>query len=161
MGGSPFHLGIILRIRYVLLLINIFLGISAVGCHHLHWARLDDVNYSERLVDTLETANYNIDDLGRISQPIFSAEGSQIQVSGENLQIFEFPSVSSALQATRQTSGDGLTIDGQPFQWVSTPHFYHEGRFIVLYIGDDFDLITLLESVFGVQFAGGISYPDI
>jgi len=37
---------------------------------------------------------------------------------------------------------------------MDAPHFYKTGRIIVLYVGSDEQILTLLQSVMGAQFAG-------
>jgi hypothetical protein len=38
--------------------------------------------------------------------------------------------------------------------WVAPPHFFQQGCVIVLYVGSDEEMISLLASVLGPQFAG-------
>lgn len=148
-----------MNFRYGLFLIHILLGISIVGCHRFEWRNSE--NTQNTLIDTLESANYQIADLGTVSHPFFAVDGRRIQVAGEQIQIFEFPTVFDAIYTTTEISSDGFTIGGQRLQWMGTPHFYRKRRVIVFYLGDNVDLIAILENVLGSQFAGGISYPDI
>ena len=39
--------------------------------------------------------------------------------------------------------------------WTSTPHFYQTESLIVLYVGDNSDIIATLEDLLGPQIAGG------
>ena len=39
--------------------------------------------------------------------------------------------------------------------WMATPHFFKSGKLIVLYLGDDVAVMTLLTGLLGPQFAGG------
>ncbi len=38
--------------------------------------------------------------------------------------------------------------------WVAPPHFYKKEKLIVLYVGDDNNVLDILEGVLGTQFAG-------
>ena len=38
--------------------------------------------------------------------------------------------------------------------WIDKPHFYKSGRLIVIYIGQDKTITSLLEDILGKQFAG-------
>jgi hypothetical protein len=38
--------------------------------------------------------------------------------------------------------------------WASFPHFYKKGSLIVLYAGEDGNVMSDLEEIFGEQFAG-------
>ncbi|HJW83838.1 MAG TPA: hypothetical protein VJ754_05995, partial [Anaerolineae bacterium] len=50
---------------------------------------------------------------------------------------------------------DGSTFDTLIVDWVAPPHFYHKGRAIVLYVGDDAAIQRMLEDALGAQIAGG------
>ncbi len=91
-----------------------------------------------------------------LSQPFFSVDAQVLTAYGEDIQVFEYDSSESALDEVAES---GLTPDGQ-FQtvmvtWIDTPHFYQTGSLIVLYVGDNFEIITLLEDLLGPQIAGG------
>lgn len=142
--------------RNVCRLIQLILGLLLFGCQAILPS-----DYAEILIDDFETANYTVTELGYIASPYFDADVQQLQISGENIQIFEFPNPLSTWLARRQISSDGYTINQQDVQWVSTPHFYSAGHYIILYNGDNYDLISIIENRLGSQFAGGVSYPDI
>lgn len=38
--------------------------------------------------------------------------------------------------------------------WISKPHFFKRDNIIVLYVGEDKDIINHLENLLGKQFAG-------
>jgi hypothetical protein len=39
--------------------------------------------------------------------------------------------------------------------WMATPHFFKSGSLLVLYVGDDAEILDLLKDSLGDQFAGG------
>ncbi len=51
-------------------------------------------------------------------------------------------------------SADGSSIGTTMMTWVATPHFYKAGKLIGLYVGDDSNVLGILEEVLGPQFAG-------
>jgi len=53
-----------------------------------------------------------------------------------------------------QVAPDGRSMGTAMVTWVASPHFYMSGTLIVLYVGDDAALQTLLEEALGPQFAG-------
>lgn len=84
----------------------------------------------------------------------FSVPAKIISVGGADVQVFEFQSESDA-QASRLTiSEDGTEIGTSIIRWIDTPHFYTKGKLIVLYVGQNPEITTLLESLLGTQFAG-------
>jgi len=55
-------------------------------------------------------------------------------------------------------SGSGIDCEDRSISirinWVTPPRFYKEGRIIVIYTGDDHQMISLLEDLLGKPFAG-------
>ncbi len=91
-----------------------------------------------------------------MSQPFFSVEAQVLSAYGEDVQVFEYDSNENALTEVDES---GLTPDGQ-FQtvmvtWIDTPHFYQTGNLIVLYVGSNSDITTMLEDLLGPRIAGG------
>ena len=91
-----------------------------------------------------------------MSQPFFSVEAQVLSAYGEDVQVFEYDTNENALTEVDES---GLTPDGQ-FQtvmvtWIDTPHFYQTGNLIVLYVGSNSDITTMLEDLLGPQIAGG------
>ena len=70
------------------------------------------------------------------------------------MQVFEFPSESDAITANLTVSEDGTEIGTSITRWMDTPHFYTNGKLIVLHVGQNPEIVNLLESLLGNQFAG-------
>ncbi|PIN82220.1 MAG: hypothetical protein COV65_07595, partial [Nitrosopumilales archaeon CG11_big_fil_rev_8_21_14_0_20_33_24] len=51
-------------------------------------------------------------------------------------------------------SSDGTEIGLSVIRWMDTPHFYSQGKIIVQYIGHNPEMLNLLDSFLGNQFAG-------
>jgi len=106
------------------------------------------------LIDALRAAGATIVPAGELSQPFFDVTGQMIQVDGEDVQVFEFPDEATAESVTSQISPDGSSTGTTMITWIAPPHFYHSGKVIVLYVGENEDILTLLEMVLGPQVAG-------
>ena len=94
--------------------------------------------------------------VGILSQPFFSVDAQVLNAYGEDIQVFEYDSTDDALADVDKS---GLTPDGQfetvMVTWIDTPHFYQTGNLIVLYVGSNSDITTMLENLLGPQIAGG------
>lgn len=86
----------------------------------------------------------------RVSQPFFSVSGRILIINGQAAQVFEFAKAATAAAETKRV-GDGATTSAA---WIAPPHFYHRGRLIVLFVGDNQTVLKLLTTVLGPQFAG-------
>ena len=107
------------------------------------------------LIDALRAAGLNIEPAGEVEQPFASVVGYVVKVNGDDMQIFEYPDETQADSDAKLISPDGGIIGNTTIiDWISTPHFYKQGRLMVLYVGENVELINTLEAVLGPQFAG-------
>ncbi len=84
----------------------------------------------------------------------FSVPTKVISVGGSDVQIYEFPSEEDAQASSQTISEDGTQIGTSIIRWMDSPHFYTNGKIIVLYVGQNPEITNLLESFLGKQFAG-------
>jgi hypothetical protein len=113
------------------------------------------------LIDTLRGKSVTVDITGTMSQPFLKAQsGTAVRISGgslttaADLQLFEYGSVSAASADAQKISPDGSGTATTKISWVGPPHFFLKGRVMVLYVGSDPAVLTLLQSLLGPQFAG-------
>jgi hypothetical protein len=107
------------------------------------------------LVERLQDAGATVEPTGNSNQPFFTPQGQVIAVDGQDVQVFEYATAADADSEADLVSPDGASVGTFMMTWIATPHFYKSGKFIVLYVGDLSDTITILEGALGPQFAGG------
>jgi hypothetical protein len=90
-----------------------------------------------------------------VSQPFFTPQGQIVRIYGEDVQVFEYGSEDEAKNETELISVDGNTVGTSMVSWFDTPHFYRSGRIIVLYVGNNSQILQILTEIIGAQFAGG------
>jgi len=106
------------------------------------------------LVDNLRAKGTTVEPEGDVSQPFFSVKGNGIQVNDQDVQVFEFADEAAAAADAELVSPGGSSVGTTMVSWVGSPHFYRQGRLIVLYVGDDTSTLDLLKELLGSQFAG-------
>ena len=106
------------------------------------------------LADELRNAGADVEPGANLSQPFFSVAGQILTVNGQDVQVFEYPNGDDARAEAANISPDGSSIGTSMVMWIASPHFYSQGPLIVLYVGEDSNVQTLLGSVMGGQFAG-------
>src|SRR5688500_4250535 len=106
------------------------------------------------LIAALEAAGATVDVGEPISQPFFSAEGNIIKVNGADVQVFAYENAEEMELESSQIAPNGSSNATTMITWIDTPHFYKTGRIIALYIGNDEEVLSLLEKTMGAQFAG-------
>ena len=163
--------------RFLILIMPIFLVLALTGCDQLllgfsilHPVNgtsdqsneigsmteipSHDLNSTDELVERLRATGAEVTVGEPLSQPFFEVIGQIIHVNDEDIQVFEFADETAAENAASQISPDGSSTGTTMITWVAPPHFYRAGKLIVLYVGENEDVINLLVSTLGTQFAG-------
>jgi hypothetical protein len=120
-------------------------------------------DYSSFL-DYLRDSGAFIRDAGETGRGLFyDAECRIVEVGGIPIQVYEYANAKVMEAEASCVSPDGFSItkdwgDGKTssifVNWIGIPHFYKAGRIIVIYIGDNYSIIILLQNGLGKQFAG-------
>ena len=129
------------------------LFISACLLSPIAIAATDEARYASFL-RALRAAGIQVQTLGPVDQPFFSAKGKVINLSGEHVQVFEYPSATEAEAEAALVSPNGRTVGAAKPHWLGPPHFFKRGKIIALYLGDDAKTLKALEAQLGPQFAG-------
>ena len=108
----------------------------------------------DQLAASLHTAGAVTEPGGDVSQPFIAVPGRILQVNGADVQVFEFSSAAAAADLAAQVSPDGSSVGTTMIMWVEPPHYFLSGRLIVLYVGDNSDILVRLAQALGPQFAG-------
>ena len=96
------------------------------------------------LVDNLRAAGATVDPAGTVSQPFFAPKGQLITVDEQDVQAFEFASAEEADAAVETVSADGSSVGTSMVGWLAPPHFYKAGKVIVIYVGRDSGVMSVL-----------------
>lgn len=89
-----------------------------------------------------------------VNQPFIEIAGILLRVNDQDVQVFEYSSEEEADRLASQVSADGSSVGTTMVMWVEPPHYFQDGRLIVLYVGEDEGVLNLLVEVLGPQFAG-------
>ena len=108
------------------------------------------------LVNAIQSRGVLVEHIDEIAaeSSSFSVPIHVISVGGADVQIYEFASESNAKTASLTVSEDGTEIGLSIIRWMDEPHFYTNGKLIVQYIRHNPEIMNLLESFLGKQFAG-------
>lgn len=112
------------------------------------------VSNARDLVREISRRHIRVKRAGRVTQPFFSRRGHVLKVKGAEIQVYEYSSVGTARKDAELVGRDGSTVGTNSVNWIEPPHFFRSGRLIVLYIGDQPEVINLLGDILGSQFAG-------
>ena len=81
----------------------------------------------------------------------FSVEGIHLIVDGHDVRIMEYPDVAASRQEAATIGMEGWSVNNTPVEWIGWPHFWTEGRVIVLYLGEDPAAIEMITDVLGPE----------
>lgn len=117
-------------------------------------SRVSAVTDRASLISKLRAAGANVEIVGDVDQPFLSVTGTMIKLQGEDVQVFQYSSAAEMEAQAALISHDGTTVGTRKIHWIGSPHFFKQGRVLVLYVGDDKNVENALEAVLGGQFAG-------
>ena len=106
------------------------------------------------LINTLQATGMNVEAGDQITQPFFSVTGQTLKVNGQDVQVFVYDTAQAMEAEAAQIAADGSTIGTSMPSWMDDPHFFKNGRILLLYLGQDQKIMDILSGIFGPQFAG-------
>jgi hypothetical protein len=107
-----------------------------------------------KFIEELELIDVSIGMGDSISQPFFTPQGQIVRLNGEDLQVYEYRNEEEATDEAKLVSADGNSVGTSMITWIDTPHFYQSGRIIVIYVGNNPQVIETLTELLGLQFSG-------
>lgn len=125
------------------------------------------LDYAE-LVANLRAEGATVTEQGTIRENFgLSGQARAILVDGTRVQVYEYDDADAAAADAQHISSDGTTFryqdssgvgQGIVVDFIAPPNWYRGGRILVLYVGTDSSIQTLLEQQLGSPFAGGNPY---
>jgi hypothetical protein len=112
--------------------------------------------------DAVRAHGATVHDAGLGSQPFLRGVDHRLNVNGVGVDGFEYRTTVEASLDAGRASADGSTIGpdfgplggtGAVIDFVAPPHLFHAGRVVVLYVGQDEGILTLLRMTLGAQCA--------
>ena len=84
------------------------------------------------LIESLRAAGATVEPGNPVDQIFFAATGQIINVSGEDVRVFEYESIEARQTDAALVAPDGGSIGTSMVTWIDTPHFYKTGRILAL-----------------------------
>jgi len=112
----------------------------------------------ERLISNLENMGYVVE-VEDVEKSILKGERKWLTLNGsDNISVYLYESNHKMEKDASYISDDGYVYnDGKKstiIEWISYPHFFKSENMIVLYVGEDREIVRALEKLVGPQFAG-------
>ena len=118
-------------------------------------------NFADELSDLFQDADTNASREDETFQPFFAITGEVMTLFGERVEVYVFDSLEDAELAASGIKPDGSIADANGaimmIKWVAPPHFYAGGDSIMLYVGENTEVIEFLDGIAAVRPARGIT----
>lgn len=88
-----------------------------------------------------------------IEQEFFSAPGRMIKIGDETIQVFAYADPAARSEESALIGENPSSIGTTMITWVDTPHFWAQGRLIVLYVGSNQEVVAALNQMLGEPLA--------
>jgi hypothetical protein len=144
-------------LRCVTMLLPLALLLVACGATSNVRQSAPPLDYTS-FVERLRAAGATVEPAGDASAyPLVTPLGRMFRLNGERVEVFEYSSVLEAQADAAQISSDGTSREDPGHSVImdfeSAPSWYQAGRLIVLYVGTNSKIATLLERQLGAPFA--------
>lgn len=139
--------------KTISVLLLIFITTSLCACAK----QVSNVAYEE-LITNLENMGYTIE-TEDVEESIILGERKWLTVDGsENISVYLYESNDEMEKDASYLSDDGFSYDNgkesAEVEWISYPHFFKSQNMIILYVGEDLEIINVLEEIRRPQFSG-------
>ncbi len=115
------------------------------------WWQLDGLDI---LMGAIEAGGLHGEQGDDIRQPFFEVPGQTLNVGSDTVQVFSWPEAVSAWKTAGTVAKDGSSVGTTMISWMATPHFYLANQSIILYVGDNEELVAALDGLAGTKIAG-------
>lgn len=141
-----------MRVRFIALLVGVF----SAGCAAESPVAPRAVTSVDALAAVLRAEGASVvveGSVPRESYPFFTIVGVQLSVIGQGVTAFAYPTTAEAAATAASISKDGSTVGTSNILWVAPPRLYRKDAVIVLYVGTESGVISLLDRALGPPFA--------
>lgn len=107
-----------------------------------------------RLSQNLEMLEKKPGVLEKSQSPVLGGVRYLLPFSGGELQLYTYRTADEAARDLRNVSGDGFQVGEVYVDWTDAPHFFLRDNVVVLYVGEDLEVLDMLERLCGAQIRG-------
>lgn len=144
------------KIIFAILCVTILL-LTLIGCN-----RSAQISYDayEELVRNLENTGFTIESED-VEESILLGERKWLTINGsDNISVYLYENSDRMEKDASYLSNDGFSYNNGKksidIEWVSYPHFFKSENMIILYVGENSEIVEALKELVGPQFAGEI-----
>lgn len=138
-----------MKSNLILLIVILWFVSSITACQIEERSNEDMSGGFDQLMDSLSEGGFQIDETMDGSNDILRGKNRVIYLQDKTrIDVFEYIDMDMLKEDKSGISSDGTSIsissETSEISWVATPHFYHLDDVIILYVGDQGELINCL-----------------
>jgi len=139
--------------KIILILLLFITTISLFGCSK-------EISYKsyDELILNLEDIGFSVD-AEDVEESILLGKRKWLTINeNDNISVYLYENIDKMEKDASYISKDGFSYNNGKeaieIEWISYPHFFKKYNVIVLYVGENKEIINALEEIIGLQFAG-------
>lgn len=109
---------------------------------------------ADEFAAALQGAGLEVVEAGSVDQAFFQVPGRLLNVSGYDVQVFEYADEAAREADSELIAPDGSSIGTSMVTWIAAPTFWAQGRLIVLGLGLDSEVAGSITEILGDPIAG-------
>lgn len=106
------------------------------------------------LINSLKKSNYKIDSATQEKSMFLKGSLTAIKTGTDIISVYEYKDNQQMETDSKTISSDGSRVGNAIVDWTNLPHFYKSGNILVIYVGNNNEMIEALKKLLGKQFAG-------
>jgi len=139
--------------KIVLILLTFVTTISLFGCSK----QILGTAYND-LITNLEKMDFHVIEED-VEEDILQGQRKWLTINeNENISVYLYESSEKMEEDASYIDEGGTSYNNgknaTEISWVSYPHFFKDDNIIVLYVGEDLEIINALKEIVSLQFAG-------
>lgn len=155
--------------KLIVLISIICIGSSLIGCGKQQTPNITKENTilqsssvnsnvinSQEFIKFIEKSGYKTNTSKQDGNSILTGSLTIVNINGNTIGMYEYKSSEDMEQEAKTIRADGSMIGNTIYDWKSKPHFYKGGNIIVSYIGENKEILEIIQRFMGQQFAGAI-----
>lgn len=151
--------------KIVLFILLVFITISQYGCtkddSYNGYKEPIEENQYKMLIENLEDKGFNVEEkeIKNLEHHILLGKPKGLNVNNEGyIYIYLYEDSQKMELDISNLSEDGFTYSnnekGITMDWIYPPHYFKKENMVVLYVGEDMEIINALEDILGSKFIG-------
>lgn len=109
--------------------------------------KVSDYNL-ENLKKDIEGKGYKVEIWAK-DKDFFDAPKFEVKINDNKISVYDYEEISTLEKDMSGITENGLVVSGTKVKWIKAPHYYKKGELLVIYDGDNNEVISVLNETMG------------